>query len=47
VNENETKDVSVCFKAVLSLHGIGKILELIQKALMKTGEAPRDKRCQN
>lgn len=44
-NNNSMKDVSVCFKAFISLHGItkGKI-EYLQKSLKTTGKAPVDQR---
>ncbi|XP_072390766.1 uncharacterized protein [Diabrotica undecimpunctata] len=46
--DDKTTDVPVCFKAFLSLHGIGrKRLENIQKSLKATGSAPIDKRGKN
>jgi len=48
VTENETTDIPVCFKAFLSIHGIGrKRLENIQKSLKASGSAPIDKRGKN
>lgn len=43
--ENNNKDVPVCFKAFISLHGItkGKV-EYLQKSLKTTGRAPVDQR---
>lgn len=43
--DGETREVPVCFKAFLSLHGITKKkLEILQKSLKMTGKAPTDKR---
>lgn len=40
--------IPVCFKAFLSIHGIGrKRLENIQKSLKASGSAPIDKRGKN
>lgn len=45
---NISEDFDVCYKAFLSLHGIGKKrLETIQKSLKMTGASPRDKRGTN
>ncbi|XP_050308916.1 uncharacterized protein LOC126745187 [Anthonomus grandis grandis] len=45
---NLSEDVDVCYKAILSMHGIGKKrLENIQKSLKMKGVAPRDKRGTN
>lgn len=39
------KETQVCYKAFLSIHGIGKKkVEIIQKALKETGIAPKDRR---
>lgn len=43
--EDSMKDIPVCYKAFVSIHGItkGKV-EHLQSALKNTGEAPRDRR---
>lgn len=47
-SENGTVDTPVCFKAFLSIHGIGrKRLENIQKSLKTSGSAPKDMRGKN
>lgn len=47
-NDGKTVEVPVCFKAFLSLHGIGKKrIETIQKSLKNIGNVVKDKRGYN
>lgn len=42
--QKTAKEVRVCENAFLSLHGIKKKMEILQRSLTQTGAAPTDKR---